>query len=158
MEGKKIYLQPKVTVLHTIHDIVELTRGKPTVTDTPNGRVSTRLSMYGMKWDVETMNNINIIGHLLDDPELRHTDGGIVCDLSVVVGDTYSGEDRTDLFEVTVVGERAEAYGQILSKGSYAGVSGHMRTDVYTDRLGTEHYSDKIITDRVIVLPVQQRE
>ena len=52
MQGKKAYLQPKGTVLNTIHDIVELLRGKPTVTDTPNGKVNTRLTMYGYKWDI----------------------------------------------------------------------------------------------------------
>ena len=50
--GKKIYLQPMETVLNTIHDTVELLRGRPTVSDTPNGKVKTRLTMYGYKWDV----------------------------------------------------------------------------------------------------------
>ena len=35
-----------------MNDIVELLRGKATVGDTANGNISTRLSMYGMKWDV----------------------------------------------------------------------------------------------------------
>jgi len=59
MEGKKIYLQPRGTILHTIHDIVELQNAKPTLSDTPNGRIQTRLSMYGRKWDViYTVNDI----------------------------------------------------------------------------------------------------
>ena len=52
MEGKKSYLQPRGVVLDTVHDIVEFLRGKPTVSDTPNGKVSTGLTMYGYKWDV----------------------------------------------------------------------------------------------------------
>ena len=52
MEGKKIYLQPRGLVLDTIHDIVEFLRGKPTVSDTPRGKISTGLTMYGYKWDV----------------------------------------------------------------------------------------------------------
>ena len=52
MQGKKAYLQPRGTVLNTIHDIVELLRGKPTVSDTSNGKVCTRLTMYGYKWDI----------------------------------------------------------------------------------------------------------
>ena len=52
MEGKKIYLQPRGTILNTIHDIVELQNAKPTVSDTPNGKIKTSLSMYGRKWDV----------------------------------------------------------------------------------------------------------
>ena len=52
MDGKKVYLQPMETVLNTVHDIVELLKGKPTVTDSHNGSVKTRLTMYGYKWDV----------------------------------------------------------------------------------------------------------
>ena len=52
MLGKKTYLQPIGTVLNTIHDIIELLKSGSTVSDTPNGKVSTRLTMYGYKWDV----------------------------------------------------------------------------------------------------------
>jgi uncharacterized cupredoxin-like copper-binding protein len=52
VKGQKIYLQPKGTVLGTVHDVVELMKGKPTVGDTANGKVSTFLSMYGQKWEV----------------------------------------------------------------------------------------------------------
>jgi len=52
LDGKKVYLQPMETVLNTVHDIVELLKGKPTVTDSHNGSVKTRLTMYGYKWDV----------------------------------------------------------------------------------------------------------
>ena len=39
-------------VLDTVHDVVEILKGKPTVCDTPRGKVDTRLTMYGFKWDV----------------------------------------------------------------------------------------------------------
>ena len=52
MEGKKAYLQSRDTVLGAVHDIVELTKGKNTVGDTANGKLSTHLTMYGYKWEV----------------------------------------------------------------------------------------------------------
>ena len=52
MLGKKIYLQPMATVLGTIQDIIEMMKGKSTVGDTANGRISTHLTMYGYKWEV----------------------------------------------------------------------------------------------------------
>ena len=52
MVGKKVYLQPKGTVLQAACDIVELLRGKPTIGDTANGIISTRVSMYGNKWEI----------------------------------------------------------------------------------------------------------
>ena len=39
-------------VLGTVHDIVELTRGRQTVGDTSNGKINTNISMYGAKWEV----------------------------------------------------------------------------------------------------------
>ena len=53
MEGKKNYLQPRGAVLDAIHDIVELLRGRQTICDTPNGKISTHLTMYGYRWDVK---------------------------------------------------------------------------------------------------------
>jgi len=52
MEGKKIYLQPRGTVINTILDIVELLRGKSFACDTPNGKINTQLSLYGYRWEV----------------------------------------------------------------------------------------------------------
>ena len=52
MVGKKAYLQPRETVLQTVCDVVELLRGKPTLGDTANGMIRTRLTMYGLKWEV----------------------------------------------------------------------------------------------------------
>jgi hypothetical protein len=52
VEGKKIYLQPKGTVLNTICDIVELTRGRSFGSDSANGITSAHMKMYGYKWDV----------------------------------------------------------------------------------------------------------
>ena len=46
-------MQPRGTILDTIHDIVEFLRGRQTVSDTPRGKVSTRLTMYGFKWTVD---------------------------------------------------------------------------------------------------------
>jgi hypothetical protein len=51
VEGKKIYLQPMKTVLNTVNDIVELQKGKLTLSDTPGGRIHFRVRMYGFKWE-----------------------------------------------------------------------------------------------------------
>jgi len=52
MVGKKKYPQPLATVLGTVHDIVELLRGRPTIGDSANGKITTHLSLYGYKWEV----------------------------------------------------------------------------------------------------------
>ena len=52
MEGKKIYLQPKGTLLNAISDVLELQKGKTVYSDTPNGKVCFTIRMYGLKWEL----------------------------------------------------------------------------------------------------------
>lgn len=53
LEGSKVYLQPWETVLDVINDIVELQNGKLTFSDSPHGKVSFMISMYGIKWKIK---------------------------------------------------------------------------------------------------------
>ena len=50
IEGTKKYLQPRAAVLGAVSDIVELLKGRQTVGDTANGKITTCISMYGKKW------------------------------------------------------------------------------------------------------------
>lgn len=50
MKGRKTYLQPKEMLLNTIHDTVELVRGRLISDDALNGIIKARFSMYGYKW------------------------------------------------------------------------------------------------------------
>jgi hypothetical protein len=51
LTGSRIYLQPKLSIVNTILDIVELQNGRTTFTDTRNGRVHFTVSMYGYEWE-----------------------------------------------------------------------------------------------------------
>ena len=52
MEGIKIYLQPKITLLNAINDIIELQKGKISHSDTPNGKIYFFVRMYHQKWEL----------------------------------------------------------------------------------------------------------
>ena len=49
--GKKIYLQPRGTILHAISDLAELQKGKFTFSDTPNGNIHFSVNLYQEKWE-----------------------------------------------------------------------------------------------------------
>ena len=51
MTGRKIYLQPRGTLLQAICDLVELQRGKYTFSDSPNGIIHFLVRMYHNKWE-----------------------------------------------------------------------------------------------------------
>ncbi|MDR2156851.1 MAG: single-stranded DNA-binding protein [Clostridiales Family XIII bacterium] len=105
------------------------------------------------------MNNINLIGRLTKDPEMRRTDEGrSICTFTLAVDDTFSKEDRTDFIRVTVFGNQGDNCEKYLRKGFLAGVSGRLRSDVYTDAEGVTRYPVNVTADRVQFLQWPERE
>ena len=104
------------------------------------------------------MNAVNIVGRLVKDPELKRTeDGKAVCDLRFAINDPISKDDRSDFITVTTFGVQAENCEKYLRKGLMAGVTGRIRSDVYTNADGIKRYPVKIIADRVQYLEYADR-
>ena len=53
MVGTKIYLQPKVTLLNAISDLIELQKGKVAHSDTPNGQITFSIRLYHQKRELQ---------------------------------------------------------------------------------------------------------
>ncbi len=80
--------------------------------------------------------NVNVVvitGNLTQDPELRHTGGGMaVCELRVAVntsrknGQTGQWEDKANYFNVTVWGAQGENCANYLSKGRPVAIEGRL--------------------------------
>ena len=51
MTGRKVYLQPKGTLIQAVCDLAELQRGKYTFSDSPNGSIHFLVKMYHNKWE-----------------------------------------------------------------------------------------------------------
>jgi single-strand DNA-binding protein len=96
------------------------------------------------------MNNVNLIGRLTKDPEVRTIDEGrTLCTFTLAVDDTFSKEDRTDFIRVTVFGNQGDLCERYLRKGFLAGVSGRIRADQYTDSEGIKRYPVDVTADHV---------
>ena len=105
------------------------------------------------------MNSVNIIGRLVKDPDVKRTEQGLtICDLRFAVDDPFSKEEHTDFLNVTVFGNQAELCERYLRKGFLTGVSGRIRSDVYTDSEGQKRYPVKLIAERVQFLQWPDRE
>ena len=105
------------------------------------------------------MNSVNIIGRLVRDPEVKRTEEGTsICNLRIAVDDTFSKEDRADFINVTVFGNQADTCERYLRKGFITGVSGHIRSEVYTDQEGARRYPVKLIAERVQFLQWPERQ
>ena len=78
------------------------------------------------------MNQVNIVGRLGKDPELKYTPNGkAVVKLSVAVNERYGGETRTYWFPVVCWNGLAETVAQYLKQGSKIAVNGRLISRSY---------------------------
>ena len=98
------------------------------------------------------VNKAIILGHIGQDPDIRHTNNStVVCNLSVATNeewkDKQSGEkrSRTEWHRVTAFGKLAEIMGEYLSKGQQVYIEGRLQTDKWQDTQGTDRWTTKII-------------
>src|SRR5438105_846816 len=80
------------------------------------------------------LNSVNIMGNLIRDPQLKHTQSGkSVCNLSIANNRSYlkNGEKVSEVsyFDVEVWGAIAENCSKFLSKGRGVIVEGRLKQD-----------------------------
>ena len=80
------------------------------------------------------MNNVNLIGNLTRDPELRYSTGAnqtAICRFTIAVNDGYGDKQRTSFIPIVVFGKQAENCEKFLKKGMKVGIEGHLETSSY---------------------------
>ncbi len=86
------------------------------------------------------MNNINLVGRLVYDPELKYINSDkALCTFCLAVSRNYRNRDGvipTDFININIWGRRAETLCQYASKGSLIAVEGSLRIDKYVDKDG----------------------
>ena len=72
------------------------------------------------------LNNINIIGRLTRDPELKFIPSGTACaSFTIACQDKpVNGEKKASFFDVTAWGKVAESVSTYLKKGNLCAISG----------------------------------
>lgn len=98
-----------------------------------------------------SMQKLQLIGHLGQDPEVRYTQAGTaVTNFSVATTEKWkdknTGElqERTEWHRCEVWGKSAEKAGEWLSKGNLVYVEGKLQTDKWQDREGNDRYTTKV--------------
>lgn len=98
------------------------------------------------------MNNVELIGRLTRDPEIKYTaqTQTAVCTFSLAIDrPTKQGEDKkTDFPRVVVFGKQAESCEKYLKKGALVGVTGKLQTSLF-EKDGTNHFKTEVAADRV---------
>ena len=94
------------------------------------------------------MNNINLLGRLTRDPELRHTQAGTaVASFTIAVDRGYSegGERKTDFIDCVAWKGTAEFIAKHFTKGQMIAVTGALQIRDWTDKDGNKRKSAEVI-------------
>src|SRR5260221_13604806 len=85
------------------------------------------------------LNDVKIIGSLVNDPEARFTPKGTpVANFSLAINETYRVEDElrqlTTFVDVQVWGPSAENFAKLVRKGQEVFIEGPLRQDRWEDK------------------------
>ena len=102
------------------------------------------------------MNNIQIIGTITKDIELKETSSQVkYTRFSIAVNRKFAnqnGEYETDFFNVVAWRKTAEFISNYFGKGKRIAISGNLQTGKYTDKDGNERTSTEIVANEVFFI------
>ena len=92
------------------------------------------------------MNNVNLIGRMAADPELRYSQGGTAYLHFCIAVD---GRKRKDVsfIDCTAFNRTAENIAQFFIKGERIGISGELRVSKYTKQDGSKGKETRVIVN-----------
>lgn len=98
------------------------------------------------------MNQVQLIGRLTRDPELRYSTGQnqtAICRFSLAINSGYGDKQRVDYPSIVVFGKTAENCEKYLKKGSQAAIVGRIQTGSYKNKDGNTVYTTEVIASSV---------
>lgn len=117
------------------------------------------------------MNNVNLIGRLTKDPELRYLANGnntAVATFTLAVDRNLSkdkreeavrkGQATADFIKCKAWGKTAETVANYLAKGKLVGITGRIETGSYEAKDGTRRYTTEVVVYNLDILEWQQKE
>nr|ELR5040953.1 single-stranded DNA-binding protein [Providencia stuartii]ELR5082981.1 single-stranded DNA-binding protein [Providencia stuartii] len=100
------------------------------------------------------VNKVILIGHLGQDPEIRHMPaGGAVANLTLATSESWrdkqTGEmkERVEWHRVCIFGKLAEVAGEYLKKGSQVYIEGSLQTRKWQDQSGQDRYTTEVVVN-----------
>ena len=90
------------------------------------------------------MNNVDIIGGLTKDIEVKQYNNIAVAKFSLAVNRDFTKEKTSDFIPCVAFGKAAITLGEYGSKGVRLAIQGSIRTGSYTDKNGVKHYTVEV--------------
>lgn len=109
------------------------------------------------------MNNVNLIGRLVKNPELRFTDEDLaVSNMRIAIDKKLSrekkealeksGKQTADFINVVAFGGLAETVSKYLRKGKRVGVTGRLQSGSYKAEDGTNRYPTDVVMNHLEII------
>ena len=110
---------------------------------------------------VSLRNNVNLIGRMVADPELRKTNSDIpVVNFTVAVDRPGTNKDNkiTDFFDCVAWRQTAEGICKYFHKGDPIGIHGSIQNDDYTDKDGNKRKKTVTCLDSFEFMPSRKQQ
>lgn len=105
------------------------------------------------------MNNVNLIGWLGADPELKYFDTGMSkTTFRLAVKGWKQGEETTTWLNCLAFGKTGEAIADKLKKGSQVGVAGHIQNYEYKAKDGSTKKGLEVVASRITFVGYSNEE
>ena len=97
------------------------------------------------------MNNIQLIGRITKDLELKQSGNTSMCNFTVAVNRKFAkeGQQKADFINVICFGKVAENLVKYQGKGSQIGVVGSLNIDQYQDQEGNNKTFTKVVANEI---------
>ena len=96
------------------------------------------------------MNNVNLIGRLARDPELKYTNTGkAVASFTVAVNRGFGKDNEADFINCVAWEKTAENMANYTAKGSQVGISGRLQVRSYDNNEGKKVYVTEVVANFV---------
>lgn len=103
------------------------------------------------------MNQVNFMGRLCADPEIRYTSGEnatCVANFRIAVDKRFKNKNDSnaptaDFFRITAFGKLGEFAEKYLRQGTKIVMTGRIENNNYTDANGNKVFSDQIIAENI---------
>lgn len=103
------------------------------------------------------INEVNILGRVTQDVEVKHSQGGLaILNFSVATSRSYKDSNDewvqdTDFHNIAMFGKYAETIGAKIQKGTRLHIQGRLKTDSWETE-GVKKYKTSVIASKVILL------
>lgn len=104
------------------------------------------------------MNQVQIVGRLTRDPDLRSlASGKPICSFTVATSSFEHGAERAEYHPVIAWDHLAEIAGRYLGKGQQIAVLGRLQTRSWDDDKGARHWKTEIVATSIEMLTGRQK-